>query len=176
VPLANRTKTQFSSLPQLPKSERRGLDCVRGQNRVGGQNGVISAFVRGINFESPEIACIVPTTLAGFAIILGFDLLGLLLHHFGVPLPGHVLGMILLASALFAGLVKIEWIEETAAFLLRHMLLFFVPAIVGIITYAAVLKANWLGIGGGIVVSVLASLIVTGLVANRLLPRHHPPQ
>jgi holin-like protein len=105
----------------------------------------------------------------GFAIILGFDLLGLLLHAVGVPLPAHVLGMILLAVALFAGWVKVEWIENAAGLLLRHMLLFFVPAIVGIITFASLLRANWLGLGGGILLSVLASLLVTGLIAERLL-------
>lgn len=127
-------------------------------------------------FDSLPIACIVPLALPGFAIILAFDLLGLLLHYVGVPLPGHVLGMVLLAIALFTGWVKLEWIEQTSAFLLRHMLLFFVPSVVGIITYASLLKSAWLGIGGGIVVSVLASLIVTGLVANWLLRHHRPPQ
>jgi holin-like protein len=107
--------------------------------------------------------------MAGFAIIIGFDLLGLLLHAAGIPLPAHVLGMILLAAALFAGWVKLEWVADSAGFLLRHMLLFFVPAIVGVITYASLLRQNWLGLGGGLVISVLASLLVTGLVAERLL-------
>ena len=111
----------------------------------------------------------------GFAIILGFDLLGLLLHAVGVPFPAHVLGMILLAGALIAGWVKLEWIENAAGFLLKHMLLFFVPAIVGIITYASLLRDNWLGMGGGIVVSVVASLVVTGLIAEWLLRHHRGP-
>jgi holin-like protein len=113
--------------------------------------------------------------LPGFAIILAFDLLGLLLHSAGVPLPGHVLGMILLAAALFAGLVKVEWIEASASFLLRHMVLFFVPAIVSVITYASLLRANWLGLGVGMVVSVVASLLVTGLIAERLLKHRGAP-
>ena len=48
--------------------------------------------------------------MVGFLIIVGFELLGMGLHRLGIPLPGGVLGLLLFATALATGLVKVEWV------------------------------------------------------------------
>ena len=106
--------------------------------------------------------------MTGFAILLGFDLLGLLLQSLGVPLPANVIGLLLFTAAVFLGWVKVEWVEASANFLLRHMLLFFVPAIAAIVTFGPLLKQQWVGMVGGMVIGLLASLLVTGLLCQRL--------
>jgi holin-like protein len=106
--------------------------------------------------------------MPGFAILLAFNLLGLILHNIGMPLPANVLGMILFAAALFAGIVRVEWVDDAADLLLRHLMLFFVPTIVAVVTFGPMLKQQWLSIGGGMMASLLASMIVTALVARWL--------
>jgi holin-like protein len=104
--------------------------------------------------------------MRGTAILLGFNLLGVVLQRAGVPLPGAVLGLILFAASLFLGVVKLEWVEAEANVLLRHMLLFFAPVIVGVVAFGDLLAREWLPITIGLVGSWLAVIVVTGLVAK----------
>ncbi|MGC4063342.1 MAG: CidA/LrgA family protein [Polyangiaceae bacterium] len=72
--------------------------------------------------------------MPGLAILLAFNLLGLWLQHRGVPLPGEChRPECLFVACLFARIIKLEWVEPTANILLRNMLLFFAPVIVGAI-------------------------------------------
>jgi holin-like protein len=107
--------------------------------------------------------------MKGLAILLAFNLLGVALHAVGVPLPGNVLGLILFTLCLFLGVVKLTWVEESAEFLLRHMLLFFAPVIVGVIVYRERIAAEWPAMTAGMVGSLLVVLLVTGWVATWLL-------
>ena len=107
--------------------------------------------------------------MSGFAILLAFDLVGLLLHAAGLPLPANVAGLILFAVALFLGLVRIEWVEDPASFLLRHLMLFFVPTIVAVVTMGDLLRAQWLPIAGGMIASLFASMLVAGFVAKTMI-------
>jgi holin-like protein len=107
--------------------------------------------------------------MRGFAILLAFNLLGLVFQKLGVPLPGTVIGLIAFTGCLFAGWIKLDSVEPTANFLLRHMLLFFAPVIVGAIAFLPVLRREWPAVAGGVVGSMLVVLVVTGLVADRLM-------
>jgi holin-like protein len=99
----------------------------------------------------------------GFAWLLGFQLVGeLLARALHLPLPGNVIGMALLLAALFAGIVRIEWVQEAAELLLSHMALFFVPAGVGVMAYFGLIARAWLPIAVATIVSSLAVLAVTG--------------
>jgi holin-like protein len=108
--------------------------------------------------------------MAGLAILLAFNLLGLALQKWArVPLPGNVIGLVLFTACLFAGVVKLEWVEGAAQFLLRHMLLFFAPVIVGVIAFEALLRREWLAVTVGLVGSWLAVLLATGWSATLLI-------
>jgi holin-like protein len=87
-----------------------------------------------------------------------------------LPLPGSVLGMLLLWAALEAGVVRLAWIDRGAGALLAILGLLFVPAGVGVIEYADA-GAVWLGVGAVIVGGVLITLAVTGFVVQRVLGR-----
>jgi holin-like protein len=108
--------------------------------------------------------------MKGLAILLGFNFLGLFLQQWAhVPLPGNVIGLVLFTACLFAGIVKLEWVEQSAGFLLRHMLLFFAPVVVGVIEFRGLLRTQWLPITSGIVGSFLVVLLVTGWTAKGLM-------
>ena len=108
--------------------------------------------------------------MTGLAILLAFNLLGLALREYGhVPLPENVIGMILLLLALCAGIVKVEWVEETARFLLSHMMLFFAPFIVGVLPLVPMIQANLSPITGGLIASTFITMLVTAWLAQALM-------
>ena len=74
--------------------------------------------------------------LQSIAIILGAQTLGELINRLtGVPVPGPVIGMLLLLIAFFLWDGLIDRIRPTAGVLLAHLSLLFVPAGVGIIRH-----------------------------------------
>lgn len=107
--------------------------------------------------------------MLGFAILLGFNIAGVWLHNLlHLPLPGNVLGLVLFLIALGMKWVKLEWVEHSAQFLLDHMLLFFIPYVVGIMAFLPILSAHWVSISVGIIGSTLIVLWITGFVASKM--------
>ncbi|WP_170289386.1 CidA/LrgA family protein [Metabacillus lacus] len=53
----------------------------------------------------------------------------------GLPVPGSIIGMVLLFAALVFNVIPQNWIEEGSTFLLKHLTLLFIPATVGLIDY-----------------------------------------
>jgi holin-like protein len=105
----------------------------------------------------------------GFAILVGFQLFGMALHKLGVPLPGGVLGLILFVAALATGLVKVQWVERTANFLVKHMLLLFIPLMVGLPQMSGELRRDGVALLASLIVSLLAVLLTTGGLAHVFL-------
>ncbi|MBI4880060.1 MAG: CidA/LrgA family protein [Planctomycetes bacterium] len=86
----------------------------------------------------------------------------------GVPVPGSVIGMILLTLALGLKAVRLEQVKPCADLLTKNLGLFFVPPGVGLILYFDLLRAEFLAIAGATVLSTLLVLAVTGRVAEFL--------
>lgn len=89
----------------------------------------------------------------------------------GLPLPGPVVGLVLLLALLIARGGPDEGMKTTASGLLRHLLLLFVPAGAGIVTQLHVLGQNLLPAIVAILVSTALGLGVTGWVMQRLSRR-----
>lgn len=105
--------------------------------------------------------------MLGFIIFILFHLAGIALEEWlHIPLPANVIGMALLATALFTKVIKLEWVEGSSQFLLKHMGFFFIPAIVGTAAFADRLQSYWLSIAASIVVSTLMTMLATGLVVK----------
>jgi holin-like protein len=107
--------------------------------------------------------------MRGFLILVGFQLAGIGLHRVGVPLPGGVLGLLLFTISLATGVVKLEWVERTADFMVRHMLLLFIPLLAGLTQMSAELRRDGVALLASMVVSLLAVLLTTGGLAHFLL-------
>lgn len=88
-----------------------------------------------------------------------------------VPLPGPVLGMILLAAWLLWSKRTPEALPGTADRLLGVLGLLFIPAGVGVVSQLTLLRASWLPLTLGLIISTLLSLLVTASVMNSLLRR-----
>ncbi len=109
--------------------------------------------------------------LALFSLLL-FQLIGeVIARGFGLPVPGPVIGFVLLAGALAAWPALRREVDPVASGLLRHLSLLFVPAAVGVIQQWGMLRTAALPIGVALVVSTWAALIVTALVFRAVAAR-----
>ena len=85
-----------------------------------------------------------------------------------LPLPGPVVGMLLLLLALRWPIVH-DSVRVVAEFLLQHLSLLFVPVGVGVMTHLDVLGQYGVRIAIVIVLSTWISLAVTALVLRALM-------
>ena len=85
---------------------------------------------------------------------------------FHMPLPGNIVGMLLLFGLLSLGLVRETWIQEGATLLTKHLAFFFIPIAVGLMEWGALFRreGHWLLLA--LVVSTLAALLTTGGLAH----------
>lgn len=110
--------------------------------------------------------------MIGFlALLLTLQLIGeIAVRGLGLPLPGPVVGMLLLFIGLsFRGSTPTQ-LSQLANGLLQHLSLLFVPAGVGVMSYLAIIEANWVALGITIIVSTILAIIVTAFTL-RLLTR-----
>lgn len=107
--------------------------------------------------------------LVGLLVLLLCQLLGeWLVLATGLPVPGPVMGMVLMLAGLI-GLRRVpEAVRLPAEGLLRHLALLFVPAGVGLTVHAELIAAEWVVILTALVVSTIITIIVTALVLKRL--------
>lgn len=94
-----------------------------------------------------------------------------IVRFFHLSIPGNVVGMILLFVFLLTGIIKLEWINEAATFLLRHLVFFFIPIAVGIMTFGDLFLQSGLVLIAILVVSASVGMIITGKVAQFLTPK-----
>lgn len=104
--------------------------------------------------------------IQGFLILLVCQLVGeLIVTVFGVPIPGSVVGMVLLLIGLIIRGEVPEGLRVTAEGLLKVLPLLLVPAGVGLMNYFGVLSDYWLEL----IVSLFISTLITMFVVAFLL-------
>lgn len=118
---------------------------------------------------------------AAMTILILCEILGTMVRQAtGLPVPGTVLGMFLLAAVLIlwqgkGGARAIPaGLERTAEGFLRYLGLLFVPAGVGVIAEAHLLRADWLPILAGLVGSTILSMAATALVMHWTSRKREP--
>lgn len=90
----------------------------------------------------------------------------------GLPVPGPVIGMVLLFAALMLrGREAPKDLTRTADGLLGNLGLLFVPAGVGVVIHLPVLARDWAPISLAILAGTLAAIAATGRLAQWLLRR-----
>lgn len=102
-------------------------------------------------------------------IILIAYCLGILLQKFlKLPIPGTILGLIILFLGLYFKIVKIEMVEDICNILISNMAFLFIPAGVGLITSFGLIKNNVAAFSLIIIVSTIVVWIVTAYVVKLL--------
>ncbi len=90
---------------------------------------------------------------------------------FHLPLPGNIIGLILLYLALKSRLLQIEHVERGGKLLLLVMPLFFVPALSGIMDYTDFMRQSGLQVLVILVISSLLTLTGSAYIVDRLARR-----
>lgn len=95
--------------------------------------------------------------------------LGLLLTKWtSIPLPGNVIGMVLLFILLTTGILPISWIERGAKLLIKHLAFFFIPICVGLMTVVNFVVTDALFLMFIIVLSTCVGIVITGLTSQSM--------
>ncbi|HEX4987026.1 MAG TPA: CidA/LrgA family protein [Burkholderiales bacterium] len=110
--------------------------------------------------------------LGALTVLLVFQLIGETISHvLALPVPGPVIGFILLLGALaIRGNVPAE-LRTTATGMLQHFALMFVPAGVGVMVHLHRLRDEWLPITVALVVGTLLTIACTALIMQWLMRR-----
>ncbi|AFS70159.1 LrgA family protein [Exiguobacterium antarcticum B7] len=88
-----------------------------------------------------------------------------------LPLPGNIIGLILLYLALKSRLLKVSYVEQGGRLLLLVMPLFFVPALSGIMDYTVFMRQSGLQVLVILIISSLLTLTGSAFLVDRLARR-----
>lgn len=113
--------------------------------------------------------------MTGFLVIVFFYLAGEALVQFaGVPVPGAIIGLLLLVAALFLLGNKSpvqQSIGNTARLLLHFFPLFLVPVVAGVTDLSGTARDNFINLFLISLAALLVSLVTTGLLAQLFFRR-----
>jgi holin-like protein len=105
-----------------------------------------------------------------FALLLVFQLVGeVAAQGLHLPVPGPLIGMLLLFAALLArGRLPGE-LRDTAHAMLRHLMLLFIPAVTGVMMYFDRIARDLLPFLAACVLGAAVTLVVTALTLRWML-------
>ena len=86
-----------------------------------------------------------------------------------LPLPGNVLGMIILFLLLLTGIIRLPWIEEGADFLLKHLAFFFIPIAVGLMQWIGLFQLSGVQLLASIIMGTAVCVVVMNSVTTMLV-------
>ncbi|WP_396425647.1 CidA/LrgA family protein [Lactococcus cremoris] len=99
-------------------------------------------------------------------IIFGFSFIGNVISNvFRLPVPGSILGMILLFIALQFKLLEFRHVDEAGSFLINNMTILFLPAGVGIMAKWNLISHFW----AQILLIVVGALVINMLILGKLV-------
>lgn len=91
-----------------------------------------------------------------------------LVAKFHLPIPGNLVGLVILFLLLVLQIVPLHWVRAGSSWLLSEMLLFFIPAVVAVINYGPLLVTQGMKLLSVIVLSTSLVLISTAWVVSRV--------
>ncbi|AMA72228.1 hypothetical protein ACH33_04730 [Aneurinibacillus sp. XH2] len=93
-----------------------------------------------------------------------------------LPLPGNLIGMLLLFLLLMMGAVPLHWVKEGSSILLKHLSLFFIPIAVGLMNYGHLfLHQGWIFLLL-ILISLWIGIYTTGGISQFLIHKKEHKQ
>lgn len=125
------------------------------------------AIPRSVAHTAP----LIPATdmINTLATLLVFQTIGEgLAYAFSLPVPGPVIGMVLLFIYFLLKKGAAEKLAPVSLELLKHLSLLFIPAGVGVMVHAQRVAAEWLPIAAALLASTIVSIAVTAVVVKWL--------
>ena len=89
-----------------------------------------------------------------------------------IPVPGNVIGMLLLTIGLSRGIIRLEDVKPAADILVKNLAFLFVPPGVGLILYFDLLEREFGAIMMSFLISTFLVLAIVGYFQQRLEKNH----
>jgi holin-like protein len=86
----------------------------------------------------------------------------------GLPIPGNVIGVLLLFGLLLLGIVKVQHVQEAADFLLKHLVFFFIPIAVGLMNWGSVFYNYGFILAAALIIGALLPFWTVGFLTQWL--------
>ena len=86
-----------------------------------------------------------------------------ILELFKIDFPSALLGIVILFGLLKIGFVKEKLVKDFCEFMLKHMILFFIPIFVGVIDYYEIISKNLFAILATVFLTTTMVIVVVGL-------------
>ncbi|HLR53274.1 MAG TPA: CidA/LrgA family holin-like protein [Pseudogracilibacillus sp.] len=83
-------------------------------------------------------------------------------------IPGSVIGLILLFMLLMTKMYPLKWIENGSKFMNKHLVLFFIPATVGIMNHYRLFAGKGIFLIGIVIASTVCVMGASGFVSQQL--------
>ena len=107
--------------------------------------------------------------LLQLALILGICYAGELLNaHTEIPIPGNILGMLILLLLLCLKIIKLEQIREVSDFFLKRLSFFFLPPAIGLMLVGEDVKSQWPLLLFLCIVITIVTMVTTGWAVQLL--------
>jgi putative effector of murein hydrolase LrgA (UPF0299 family) len=107
-----------------------------------------------------------------FALLLVFQLIGeVAVQLLSLPLPGPLVGMLLLFAGLVLRGALPAALGEAAGALLNHLVLLFIPAVTGVMMYFERIGQEWLPFFAACILGAAITLGVTALTLRWMLKK-----
>jgi holin-like protein len=126
---------------------------------MDGEERAMAARIKKLALITLEIAALLLISEASQAVVRA------------LPLPGNLVGLLLLCVGLTAGVVRLPWIEAGASLLVRHLALFFIPIAVGLMAFGDLFVRHGVAIGVTLLVSTAIGIYVAGFMSQVLTRR-----
>ena len=107
------------------------------------------------------------TAVLALGILVGLNEVGQWMAHV-IPVPGNVIGLLLLLGLLGTRALRLEWLEPTAGLFNRHLAFFFIPVAVGLLGYGTLIRSDGWALLAGLVVAIAAGIVVVGGLSQHL--------
>ncbi|MFS0781795.1 CidA/LrgA family protein [Bacillus sp. 1P06AnD] len=97
------------------------------------------------------------------SVLILFSILGNFLHTYAhIPLPGSIIGLILLFLSLSFRLIPISLVEKGSSFLISFFPLLFVPVFIGVMNYSSLLSIKGAILFLLVIVSTIVTMVISG--------------
>ena len=97
----------------------------------------------------------------------------LVVAYLGLPVPGSVLGLGILALLLMTGVIPEKIVAFGAAWLMADMLLFFIPPVVAVLKYRDLLASTGIGLFAILIFGTATVMVGTAWVVDRVFAFEH---
>lgn len=106
-------------------------------------------------------------TILQIALLIIISFIGNMLHTFlNIPLPGSIIGLILLFILLSLHIIPSSWIDRGAGFLLAILPVLFIPTMAGVVNYPTLFSFKGIALVIIILISTLLTMVVSGKISE----------